>query len=205
MGPQRLLRRCLSVASSSSSAGTTSLTRPRARASDAPMTLPVRAIAFALWIPIRWRSNHEVPKSRLRPRLAKIAENRARSEHQIMSAARAKPSPAPTHTPSTLATIGTGQSCTASTTSAKTLIPSMMWPEERPEPLPSLPVRSAPAQNSPPAPVRTMSPRTRVGEIAEGGAEGDPHVPRARVLRFRPVDEYRRDVPLRPHSDIRVV
>ena len=87
---------------------------------------------------MRWRSSHDVPKSRLRPRLAK---------------------PAPTQTPSTLAITGTGQPWTATTASPSTRIPSTKVPvpdaAAPPPPLKSpLPPRSAPAQKSPSAPVR---------------------------------------------------
>ena len=62
-----------------------------------PLTiLAVYASSFALCTPMRCRSSHDVPKSRLRPRFAKIAEKRARSEHQVRSAASASPNPAPT-------------------------------------------------------------------------------------------------------------
>ena len=37
---------------------------------------------------MRWRSSHEVPKSRLRPRLAKMAEMRASSAHQVLAVQR---------------------------------------------------------------------------------------------------------------------
>ena len=101
-----------------------------------------------------------MPKSRLNPRLAKMAEKRARSEHQVMSAANARPNPAPTATPSTLAMTGTGHWCTARTTSPSTRIASSWLPGTRrvpsPPPLPP-PPRSAPAQKSPPAPVSTTA------------------------------------------------
>ncbi len=116
----RSCRRPSRTASSSSAAGTTALTSPSSNAS-VPLTIfAVNASSFALCTPMRWRSNHDVPKSRLSPRLAKIAEKRARSEHHVRSAASARPSPAPTHSPSTFATTGTGQSWMASTTSAST-------------------------------------------------------------------------------------
>ena len=92
------------------------------------------------------------------PRLAKMAEKRERSEHQVRSAARASPRPAPTHTPSTLAITGTGQLCTLSTTSASTRMPSSMLPVGPPSVVAApAPLRSAPLQNSPPAPVITTA------------------------------------------------
>ena len=121
------------------------------------MILAVSASSLALWTGRRWRSSHDVPKSRLMPRLAKMAEKRARSEHQVRSAARARPRPAPTQSPSTLATTGIGQVWTLSTTSASTRMPSSMLPigpSEAPAPAP---LRSAPLQNSPLAPVSTTA------------------------------------------------
>ena len=79
-----------------------------------------------------------------------------------MSAASARPSPAPTHTPSTLATTGTGQSWTASTTSPSTRMPSIIVPDGAGAPVAlgarcRRRARSAPAQKSPPAPVSTTA------------------------------------------------
>ncbi len=115
---------------------------------------------------MRCRSNHEVPKSRLMPRLAKIAEKRARSEHTVRSQASERPKPAPTATPSTRAIVGTGHPCTATTASPSTRIPASwlpIGPLELPPPAPlaPLPLRSAPAQKSVPPPVSTI---TRVPE-----------------------------------------
>ena len=131
---------------------------PRFAARSAPMISPVKARRLASCRPMRLGSSHDVPKSRLRPRLAKIRENRALGEHHTMSAARAIPKPAPTATPSTLAITGRGQSCMAITVSAM----SRMWsvrcrrgwsPASASSPGPT----SAPAQKSPPAPVITTA------------------------------------------------
>ncbi len=116
---------------------------------------------------MRWRSNHDVPKSRLIPRLAKMAEKRARSEHTVRSHASDNPKPAPTATPSTRAMVGTGQPCTATTASPSTRMPASWLPIGPlllpPDPALPLPLRSAPAQKSVPPPVSTM---TRVPEYA---------------------------------------
>ena len=94
-----------------------------------------------------------------RPALGEDGREAARSEHHVRSAASASPNPAPTHTPSTLAITGIGQSCTASTTSPSTRIASSWLPRAGLPPVPPLPLppRSAPAQKSPPAPVNTTA------------------------------------------------
>ena len=129
------------------------------------MMSAVKARRLASCSPIRLGSSQDVPKSRLRPRLANISENRARSEHHTMSAARAMPKPAPTATPSTLAITGLGQSCMAITVSAMSRMRSMRCRGGSsllacsPSPGPT----SAPAQKSPPAPVMTTA---RAGDSA---------------------------------------
>ena len=59
----------------------------------------------------------------------------------------------------------------------------------------------APARNSPFAPVRMMAHAPRVGEVAKGGSEGDPHIPGACVLGFGVVNDHRRDAALQPRSE----
>ena len=68
-----------------------------------------------------------------------------------MSAASARPRPAPTQTPSTFATTGIGQSCTASTTSPSTRIAYTLFggsagASPSPGALSRVPLRSAPAR-----------------------------------------------------------
>ena len=68
-----------------------------------------------------------------------------------MSGASASPNPAPTATPSTLAMVGTGQSCTATTDSASWRMAVSLLPSQ-PGSAPL--TMSAPEQKSPLAPVR---------------------------------------------------
>ena len=87
----------------------------------------------------------------------KIAEKRAVSLHHVRSAASASPNPAPTHTPSTFEITGTGHPWTARTASASTRIDSSIVRGGPPTLGSDPPLRSAPAQKSPPAPVRTTT------------------------------------------------
>ena len=61
-----------------SSAGTTRFTRPMRSASAASMMSAKNTSSFALCRPTSRGSNHEPPKSTLRPRFEKISEKRAR-------------------------------------------------------------------------------------------------------------------------------
>src|SRR5262245_43558636 len=114
------------------------------------------ASSFAFCTPTRRGSSHEVPPSSARPRLAKISEKRARSLASTRSQASARPSATPTHTPSTLASVGFGIRCSSST---MTPIRRISWtigctgPPVRPWPF-LFPPRFAPAEKLPPAPVR---------------------------------------------------
>src|SRR4051794_22062978 len=95
-------------------------------------------------------SSHEPPKSSERPRLVKISEKRAFVLATTRSQPRARLHPAPTATPRTLAIVGCGNLCKARATSPTERIcasPCGGGPSSAPC------HRSAPAQNSPPAPV----------------------------------------------------
>ena len=113
---------------------------------------------------MRWRSNHEVPKSRLMPRLAKMAEKRARSEHTVRSHASDEPEAG---SDGDAVDPGDGRDRTAvhrdhgvaEHAHARELVAHR--PALLPPPAAPLPLRSAPAQKSVPPPVRTM---TRVPE-----------------------------------------
>jgi hypothetical protein len=83
-GPAAMVSTSASTVPASSAAGTAALTSPSSAASVPLRVLAVKASSLALWAPMRWRSSHEVPKSRLSPRLAKMAENRAVSAHQAV-------------------------------------------------------------------------------------------------------------------------
>ena len=84
-----------STKASSSPAGTTRFTSPRASASLAEMMSANSASSLARCSPTSRGSSHEPPKSIDRPRRAKISEKRASSEATMRSQPRARLQPAP--------------------------------------------------------------------------------------------------------------
>ena len=139
---------------STSASATTRLTRPMRSASCAPMISASSANSFARCMPTRRGSTQLPPKSKDRPRLANISEKRAVSEATTKSQMRAMLQPAPTATPRTLAMVGCGMRASAMHTSVMLRMDDngcnlSGWAEP--------PLRSAPLQNSPPAPVSTMT------------------------------------------------
>ena len=93
---------------SSSASGTTRLTSPMRSASAASMMSASRVSSLARCMPTRRGSTHEPPKSMVRPRRAKISENRAVSPATTRSHSRAMFIPAPAAMPRTLAIVGCG-------------------------------------------------------------------------------------------------
>ena len=181
------------VAASSSSAGTTRLTRPRSYASGPAPCAAVSASSFARCTPMRCRSNHEVPKSRLIPRSAKIAEKRARSEHTVRSQAQRE------------AEAGTYRDAVDAARSwDRTSVHRHDRVAEHPHPgelVAHRTARAATARTAGAAPAQVGAgaevgaaagehdhARARVGEPAERLADGDPHVAGARVLGVGTVD-----------------
>ena len=106
-----------STKASSSSCGTTRLTRPMRSASAASSISASKTSSFALCSPSRRGRTQEPPKSMLSPRRAKISEKRARSDATIRSQPRARLSPAPAATPLTFAMSGLEMACSAAAVS----------------------------------------------------------------------------------------
>ncbi|WP_343383842.1 hypothetical protein [Candidatus Amarobacter glycogenicus] len=105
-GPSAISRASAVARLASSSAGTTSLTRPILRASVASMILPVYISFRAFSTPTSRGRNQVHPVSATMARFTKIALKRAASEATRMSQAIASEKPAPTLAPFTAAIVG---------------------------------------------------------------------------------------------------
>ena len=158
---------------SRSASGSTRLTRPSSFASAASTMSPKNASSLAMCRPTRRGNTHEPPKSSERPRREKISEKRAVSDATTKSHPNARLHPAPTATPRTLAMVGWGMRCNDSATSVIWRIALSWW---RGGPSPGAAHRSAPEQNSPPAPVMMTARSSARPEMSRKVSSNSIHI-----------------------------
>ena len=110
--PAAMLRAIAAPVSATSSSGTTRFTSPTSLARRAPTSSPVRRISSTAPAPTAASSGAISSYAMVRPSRLIGAPKRLDSPHTAMSQHAVRIIPPPTHSPSTTATVGCGQSCT---------------------------------------------------------------------------------------------